>query len=107
MAKKGTGGWVRRRKVGNTTITQNSAKGITQSVSYGNKTNRVTYSLLPNGKTKRTTTISMGGMTRRETETWGGTKRTKKYRYRKGKPLSFSGFLFIILFLFLWIALSG
>jgi len=107
MGKKGTGGWVRRTRSGNTTTTYNSVKGTTRSYSMGNKTNRVTYSLLPNGKTKRTTTINMGGMTRRETETWGGTKRTKKYRYRKGKPLSFSGFLFIILFLFLWIALSG
>jgi len=105
MGKKGTGGWVRRRKVGNTTITQNSAKGITQSASYGNKSNRVTYSLLPNGKTKRTTTISMGGMTRRQTETWGGVKKTRKIKYRKGKPLSLFGYLFIMVLLYLiWIA---
>ena len=106
MSKKGTGGWVRRRKVGNSTVTYNSAKGTTQSTSYGNKTNRVTYSLLPNGKTKRTTTINMGGMTKRQTETWGGSKRAKKYRYRGGKSSGGSWIAFIIVIIF-WILIAG
>ena len=107
MGKKGTGGWVRRRKIGNTTVTYNSAKGTTTSYSMGNKTSRVTMSILPNGKTKRTTTLNMGGMTRRQSETWGGYKKPKRFRYRKGKPLSFSGLFSIIIFFIIIMALFG
>lgn len=107
MPKRGTGGWVRRERRGNTTTTYNSVKGTTRSYSMGTKGNRITTTLLPNGKTKRTTTITMGGMTKRETQTWGGTKRTKKFRYRKGKPLSFSSLLLIIMFIIFWIAIAG
>ena len=107
MGKKGTGGWVRRVKKGNTTTTYNSVKGVTRSYSTGSKGFRVTYSLLPGGKTKKTTTMSSGGMTKRQTETWGGFKRAKKYRYRKGKPLSFSGLFFIIIFFFIFAAVFG
>ena len=115
MAKSGSGGWSRRRKNGNSTVTYNTKTGSTYSYSIGGKSNRYTTSHLPGGKTKVTHTVRNGDWVKRETRTFGGTTKIKKpkplrirkTRYRKGKPLSFSGFLFIILFLFVWIALSG
>jgi len=105
MGKKGTGGWVRRERRGNSTTTYNSVKGTTRSYSMGTKGNRITSTILPDGRMKRTTTITMGGMTKRETQTWGGTKRQKKFRFRKGKSLSFSELFYTILFFFIILVL--
>jgi hypothetical protein len=113
MAKSGSGGWSRRRKNGNSTVTYNTKTGSTYSYSVGGKSNRTTTSHLPGGKTKITRTIRNGDWVKRETRTFGGTTKLKKFktpkirktRYRKGKQLSFSDLFFTIIFFFILIAL--
>jgi hypothetical protein len=115
MAKSGSGGWVRRRKNGNSTVTYNSNKGSTYSYSIGGKSNRYTTTHLPGGKTKITHTTRNGDWVKRETKTFGGTTRLKKFksprvrkiRYRKGKQLSFSGLFSIIFFLLVIAVIFG
>ena len=106
MAKRGSGGWVRRRKNGNSTITYNTNKGSTYSYSIGGRSNRTTTSHLPGGKTKITRTIRNGDWVKRETRTFGGPVKFKKSKirvrknrvYRGKNSLSFSGLFFIIFF---------
>ena len=115
MPKKGSGGWVRRRKFGNTTFTQNTSKGSSYSYSIGGKSNRYTTTHMPGGKTRVTHTVRNGDWVKRETKTFGGTPRIKKFktprvrktRYRKGKSLSFSGLFSIIFFLLVLAAVFG
>lgn len=106
MAKKGSGGWVRRRKNGNSTTTYNTNKGSTYSYSIGGRSNRWTTTRLPDGKTRYTHTTRNGDWVKRETRTEGGPVRFKKNKlrirknrvYRGKNSLSFSGLFFIIFF---------
>jgi len=110
MSRKKTGGWVRRRKNGNSTITHNTNKGTTHSYSVGGKSNRFTTSILPGGKTKITRTIRNGEWVKRETRTFGGipkikTSRILRKRHRKistkKSTLTWTDFFIIIIILFI------
>jgi len=97
MAKSGTGGWSKRYKVGNTTTTVNTNKGITISQTSGDKNARITYTKLPGGGTKTTTTYnsSLGRRVITSTNT-GRSKKQKRVNLTKTK-LSLYEWIFVIL----------
>lgn len=125
MAKRGSGGWVKRTKSGNSTKTYNSRKGTTYSYSQGSKGNRTTYTSAPGGKTKITRTTTSGGYTKRESRTISNVfkafkspephksprvkfskgifKRSPRYR---GKTATLPWWMYIIIFIIILIIFS-
>lgn len=85
MPRKGSGGWIKRRKHKGVTTTFNTKKGYTFSSSQGTKAYRVTFSWLPNGKLKQTVTRNNGGFFNRTTKTYGNINKPKSLKATKFK----------------------
>ena len=112
MARRRSAGWHKRIKSGNRTVTY-SNRGITTSYSSGSAKKpggiRTTYTTLPGGKVKRTTTMNGGsGWFKTETKynVGGATKRPGRPRKVKVTSSGCLGYFILGIILFVWISLS-
>ena len=96
MPKQSSGGWSKRTRKGNSTVTYNSKRGMTYTTSQKVGLSRITNTILPGGKARRMiTSRTPDGSVRRETYTYG-----KKGRRRKGTGL---GSLFAVAYIIMFV----